>query len=66
MQLNEWFLSAAERGNSATTIDRRHPQPWTEGNTCGVLVHGADYFSRLFDELRTLEFGDDVSFTDWR
>ena len=34
MALDDWFLSAAERGNPATEIDRRHGDgtAWTEGN----------------------------------
>ena len=64
--LGAWFLSPNERGNPATMIDRRHAEPWTEGNVCRALVHGRTYFARLHDELVVLERGDTVLFTDWR
>jgi hypothetical protein len=63
---SDWFLTIAERGNPATSIDARHPQPWTDGNTCRILVHGRHYFARLHAELVDLDPGDEVSFTDWR
>jgi phosphatidylserine/phosphatidylglycerophosphate/cardiolipin synthase-like enzyme len=65
-ELGAWFLTANERGNPATTIDRRHPEPWTDGNVCRPLVHGSTYFARLHDELITLRRGDAIFFTDWR
>jgi phosphatidylserine/phosphatidylglycerophosphate/cardiolipin synthase-like enzyme len=67
MQLEDWFLTADERGNAATAIDRRHRdgKAWTEGNRVEVLIDGAAYFARLYDELRTLEADDWVHFTDW-
>ncbi|RZS79003.1 phosphatidylserine/phosphatidylglycerophosphate/cardiolipin synthase-like enzyme [Motilibacter rhizosphaerae] len=63
-----WFLSADERGNPATRIDRRHPDglAWTTGNEVRPLVHGATYFRRLHDELDALVPGDRLWFTDWR
>jgi hypothetical protein len=47
-------------------IDRRHVEPWTEGNDCRPLVHGRPYFARLREELVALGHGDTVLFTDWR
>jgi phosphatidylserine/phosphatidylglycerophosphate/cardiolipin synthase-like enzyme len=61
---HDWFLTAAERGNPATDIDSAGA--WTEGNLVRPLVHGATYFQRLYDELRVLQPGDQVFFTDWR
>ncbi|GAA1891232.1 phospholipase D family protein [Lapillicoccus jejuensis] len=63
-----WFLSPQERGNPASDIDRRRGdgRAWTEGNLVVPLVHGATYFRRLHEELRTLGPGDRVFFTDWR
>ncbi|WP_041289521.1 phospholipase D family protein [Kribbella flavida] len=61
---HDWFLTATERGNPATEIDR--DGAWTEGNLVRPLVHGAAYFARLYDELCALESGDRVYFTDWR
>jgi phosphatidylserine/phosphatidylglycerophosphate/cardiolipin synthase-like enzyme len=63
----EWFLSASERGNSATEIDRRREDGtgWTEGNSVEVLVDGAEYFRRLYRELCKLERDDWVHLTDW-
>lgn len=66
VELSTWFLTAEERGNAATAIDRRHPAPWTEGNLCRPLVHGRRYFARLYEELAALQPGDTVCFTDWR
>ena len=63
-----WFLSAAERGNPATAIDRLPPErpgAWTTGNLVRPLVHGATYFRRLHEELCALGRGDRVYFTDW-
>ncbi|MGW6198650.1 phospholipase D family protein [Kribbella sp. NPDC055110] len=61
---HNWFLTAAERGNPATGVDSTGA--WTEGNLVRPLVHGATYFQRLYDELRVLQPGDQVFFTDWR
>ncbi|MEY2581620.1 MAG: hypothetical protein QOE09_1469 [Ilumatobacteraceae bacterium] len=66
MRLSDWFLTATERGNPDTSIDARHREAWTEGNECRVLIHGATYFARLFDELTAARAGDLVCFTDWR
>jgi phosphatidylserine/phosphatidylglycerophosphate/cardiolipin synthase-like enzyme len=63
-----WLLTAAERGNRATRIDRGHGQGrgWTEGNRVEALVHGATYYPRLLAALRGLGEGDLVAITDWR
>jgi phosphatidylserine/phosphatidylglycerophosphate/cardiolipin synthase-like enzyme len=63
-----WFLTAEERGNSSTGIDRGHPgdAAWTDGNDVRAIVHGAPYFEELVSCLRTLTAGDRVHFTDWR
>ena len=65
---NSWFLTAAERGNEATRIDQRRGdgRPWTEGNRVETLVHGANYFRRLFEVVEGLGQGDRLYFTDWR
>ncbi len=65
--MEDWFLSPAERGNPATEIDRQHDDglAYTEGNRVKVLVHGATYFKRLYEELCTLDRDDWVHFTDW-
>ena len=39
---------------------------WSEGNLVLPLIHGATYFTRLHEELTTLQAGDRVWFTDWR
>ena len=48
-----WLLSAGERGNDASEIDRRHGdgRGWTEVNVVVPLVHGACYFAWLHNEL---------------
>ena len=63
-----WFLTPTERGNSATTIDRRRSdgRAWTEGNRVEPLVHGATYYPRLLAALRQLRDGDLVGISDWR
>lgn len=65
---NEWFLTPAERGNPATTIDyrRRDGRAWTTGNAVEALVHGGPYFEALYRALCETQPGDTVSFTDWR
>jgi phosphatidylserine/phosphatidylglycerophosphate/cardiolipin synthase-like enzyme len=65
--LDDWFLTARERGNPATDVDRRRGdgKAWTEGNRVQVLVDGAEYFPRLYEVLSARERGDWVHFTDW-
>lgn len=61
-----WFLTAAERGNDATAIDRRRGElGWTAGNEVAVHVDGAAYFTRLREALEATRPGDHVWFTDW-
>lgn len=61
-----WFLSAPERGNPATGIDRdRDDRAWTLGNDARLLADGAAYFARLHEELCATRAGDTVMFTDW-
>lgn len=64
----DWFLTADERGNAASWIDRRHAGAlaWSEGNLVRPVVHGQPYFRRLHDLLQALHPGDRVYFTDWR
>ncbi len=56
-----WFLTASQRGNSATRL-----RPWTEGNAARALVHGQTYFTALAAALADAGAGDLVLFTDWR
>ena len=66
--VERWFLSAQERGNDASRIDRRREdgKAWTDGNAVRPLIHGATYFARLHDELTSVGSGDQVWFLDWR
>ena len=68
MQLDDWFLTPAERGNPSTSIDWRHPdrRAWTEGNDGTVLIDGAAYFRRLHAVLCECQPDDWVYFTDWQ
>ncbi|MFI7588065.1 phospholipase D family protein [Spongisporangium articulatum] len=65
---DRWFLTPEERGNPFTKIDREphdDGRAWVAGNHAEVVVHGAHYFRRLYDELCALKNGDRVFFTDW-
>jgi phosphatidylserine/phosphatidylglycerophosphate/cardiolipin synthase-like enzyme len=66
--VSDWFLSADERRNPATRLDRRHPggDSWSTGNSATPLVHGATYFAELMHCLAQLRSGDLLMFTDWR
>ena len=66
--VDRWFLRAADRGNPATELDRRHEDglAWTAGNVATLLVHGERYFGVLHRDLCDTVAGDEVSFTDWR
>ena len=68
MTLTRWFLTAAERGNAATDLDRRHDgaEAWTVGNDVTPLVHGRVYFAELLRCIRLMVAGDLLLFTDWR
>ena len=61
MNLSDWFLTEAERGNPDSDL-----RAWFEGNRVEPLVHGATYFDRLATEIEALREGDYVYFTDWR
>jgi phosphatidylserine/phosphatidylglycerophosphate/cardiolipin synthase-like enzyme len=66
--VEDWLLTAAERGNPATGIDRRHPggEAWSTGNRVTPLVHGGRYFAALVAAVDRTVAGDLVLFTDWR
>lgn len=66
--VSDWFLSAGERGNPSTNIDRHHPDglAWTSGNVVHPLVHGRGYFRSLLEVVQATVAGDLVLFTDWR
>ncbi|GAA3391374.1 phospholipase D family protein [Cryptosporangium minutisporangium] len=68
MPLDDWFLTADERGNPATRIDSRHPDgaAWTTGNEVRPLIHGATYFTDLLKEIDAAQADDILFFTDWR
>ena len=68
MRLDSWFLTAEERGNPWTVLDRRHPdgKAWTSGNHARPLVHGAVYFGELLQRVEAMSRGDLLMFTDWR
>lgn len=62
-----WFLTASERGNPATELDRdRGEDAWSTGNRVEPIVHGGPYFARLAATAAGLGAGDRWSFTDWR
>ncbi|MET0492168.1 MAG: phospholipase D-like domain-containing protein [Actinoplanes sp.] len=61
MPLEDWFLTADERGNPDSEIPT-----WCAGNTVEPLIHGKTYFDRLVTEVETLGDGDHLFFTDWR
>ena len=58
---DDWFLTDDERGNPACRLPA-----WCAGNAVTPLVNGATYFARLADEVRSLQAGDHLWFTDWR
>jgi phosphatidylserine/phosphatidylglycerophosphate/cardiolipin synthase-like enzyme len=59
--LAEWFLTAGERGNPATSIP-----DWCTGNRVEPLIHGSTYFDRLATAVTQMRRGDHLFFTDWR
>ncbi|NUR88671.1 MAG: phospholipase, partial [Nonomuraea sp.] len=61
MSLDEWFLTASERGNDATDL-----LPWTRGNLVRPLVHGSAYFRELRRRLDGLGADDLLLLADWR
>jgi phosphatidylserine/phosphatidylglycerophosphate/cardiolipin synthase-like enzyme len=66
--VEDWYLTAFERGNPATRLDRQHRdgRAWTAGNDVRPLVHGAVYFPLLLQCVRAMRSGDLLMFTDWR
>jgi len=64
----DWLLTARERNNRYTAVDRRHPDgaAYTGGNRVHALVHGAEYFDDLCARIGRMRAGDLVLFTDWR
>ncbi|MFE6358642.1 phospholipase D family protein [Streptomyces sp. NPDC057806] len=68
MEDDAWMLTAEERGNDATRLDRRRPDgaAWSDGNNVRPLVHGATYFAELLRAIRAQRAGDLLLFTDWR
>src|SRR5262249_36774083 len=64
MRIDDWFLTADERGNGATRIDDRHDGvAWTEGNDVEVFIDGQEYFPVLHGALTAAAVGDTVMFT---
>jgi phosphatidylserine/phosphatidylglycerophosphate/cardiolipin synthase-like enzyme len=65
---HDWYLSAPERGNPFTRLDRRHHdgRAWTEGNTVQPLVHGITYYRELHRRVSAMRRGDLLMFVDWR
>ncbi|HET8583030.1 MAG TPA: phospholipase D family protein [Jatrophihabitans sp.] len=68
MGIEDWLLSAAERGNPATALDAGRPdgQAWSTGNLVRPLVHGATYFAELRAAVDRMRRGDLLLFVDWR
>lgn len=68
MELSDWLLTADERGNDATCLDRRRPDgaAWSHGNHVRPLIHGRTYFAELLAAIRAQGPGDLLMFTDWR
>jgi phosphatidylserine/phosphatidylglycerophosphate/cardiolipin synthase-like enzyme len=67
-RIDEWFLTADERGNPATRLDSRHGDglAWSTGNEVMPLVHGARYYAELLARVPAMRAGDLLLFTDWR
>src|SRR4029079_15688740 len=66
--MSDWLLTANERGNPHTGLDRRHPDDaaYTDGNEVRALIHGAEYFRDLYERIAEMVAGDMIFFTDWR
>lgn len=60
-ELDDWFLTTEQRGNSATSLPN-----WCTGNQVEPLIHGASYFDQLAAEVDEMRRGDYLFFTDWR
>ncbi len=59
--VEDWFLTAAERGNPATRL-----RAWTEGNAVRLRVHGHAYYGTLAERLAAAGRGDLVLVAGWR
>ena len=59
--IEEWFLTAAERGNRATDL-----RAFTVGNRVEPLIEGETYFVRLHQALRAAKPADHVFLVDFR
>ncbi|MDD7966183.1 phosphatase domain-containing protein [Actinomycetospora lemnae] len=59
--IEDWFLTAEERGNPATRL-----RPWTEGNAVRLRVHGSAYYAALAARLAGTGAGDLVLVAGWR
>jgi phosphatidylserine/phosphatidylglycerophosphate/cardiolipin synthase-like enzyme len=68
VRVDEWLLTAAERGNPWTGIDRRRAPgtAWSLGNDLEFLIHGKYYFAALLSHVSNMRRGDLLLFTDWR
>ncbi len=68
LELDEWLLSKAERGNDQTTLDDQQAGPgaWSTGNHVRPLVHGSTYFAELAERIPQTGPGDLIYFSDWR
>jgi len=66
--VRRWFLTAGERGNPGTSLDRRrcHGLAGSTGNHVRALVDGAAYFAELHAAVEAMGSGDLLLFTDWR
>jgi phosphatidylserine/phosphatidylglycerophosphate/cardiolipin synthase-like enzyme len=65
--VEDWLLASDERGNPDSRLEIGDGRPdWTDHNEVTQLVHGAEYFARLDQELRGVGVGDRVWFLDWR
>jgi len=64
VRLDDWFLTAAERGNAHSAIDRRRAGvAWTQGNHAEVLIDGVEYFARLHAAVSAAAPGDSIYLT---
>jgi phosphatidylserine/phosphatidylglycerophosphate/cardiolipin synthase-like enzyme len=61
LDVDDWFLTAPERGNPACGLPA-----WSAGNAVHPLVNGVAYFARLVEAVQAMQAGDHLFFTDWR
>jgi hypothetical protein len=57
VRIDDWFLTAAERGNPVTRLDARRGDgtAWSAGNEVRPLIHGAAYFAELLARVPALQ-----------